>query len=294
MDAYLTGLEQARDAGLDLGRDPVGRVVLRLPRRHRGRQAPRRDRHRRGAGPARARPPSPTRGWPTRRSRRSSPATAGSSSPRPAPTAQRPLWASTGVKNADYPDTLYVTDLVVADTVNTMPEKTMDAFADHGEVTGDTVTGRGRRGAGGLRRARRRSASTSTTCCWCSSTRASTSSRSRGPSWSRPCPGPDGEGRTGPGMSETAWNTVERARGPERRSSCSSATPTRRPYAAHRRGAGRRPGRQPASPPRTPRCGVRTPRRSPRKRLAWVALSETSRPLVTEIAALEVELRQRA
>jgi transaldolase len=55
---------------------------------------------------------------------------------------QRPLWASTGVKNPDYPDTLYVTDLVVADTVNTMPEKTLDAFADHGEVAGDQVTGR--------------------------------------------------------------------------------------------------------------------------------------------------------
>ncbi len=56
---------------------------------------------------------------------------------------QRPLWASTGVKNPDYPDTLYVTDLVVADTVNTMPEKTLDAFADHGEVKGDMVTGKG-------------------------------------------------------------------------------------------------------------------------------------------------------
>ncbi len=55
---------------------------------------------------------------------------------------QRPLWASTGVKNEDYPDTLYVTELVVADTVNTMPEKTLEAFADHGQVTGDTVTGR--------------------------------------------------------------------------------------------------------------------------------------------------------
>jgi len=55
---------------------------------------------------------------------------------------QRPLWASTGVKNPDYSDTMYVTDLVVANTVNTMPEKTMDAFADHGEVTGDQVTGR--------------------------------------------------------------------------------------------------------------------------------------------------------
>ncbi|MEI7056849.1 transaldolase [Nocardioides sp. CCNWLW239] len=57
--------------------------------------------------------------------------------------AQRPLWASTGVKNPAYPDTLYVTDLVVADTVNTMPEKTMEAFADHGEVKGDVVTGKG-------------------------------------------------------------------------------------------------------------------------------------------------------
>ena len=57
--------------------------------------------------------------------------------------AQRPLWASTGVKNPDYPDTLYVAGLVVADTVNTMPEKTLEAFEDHGEVTGDEVTGKG-------------------------------------------------------------------------------------------------------------------------------------------------------
>jgi transaldolase len=54
---------------------------------------------------------------------------------------QRPLWASTGVKNDDYSDTLYVTELVAPNTVNTMPEATIDAVADHGEVTGDTVTG---------------------------------------------------------------------------------------------------------------------------------------------------------
>jgi transaldolase len=54
---------------------------------------------------------------------------------------QRPLWASTGVKNPDYSDTLYVTELVAAHTVNTMPEKTIDAVADHGVVTGDTVSG---------------------------------------------------------------------------------------------------------------------------------------------------------
>ena len=52
---------------------------------------------------------------------------------------QRPLWASTGVKNPDYPDTMYVDQLVVADTVNTMPEKTMRAVADHGEIDGDQV-----------------------------------------------------------------------------------------------------------------------------------------------------------
>ena len=53
---------------------------------------------------------------------------------------QRPLWASTGVKNPDYSDTMYVVDLAVDDTVNTMPPKTLQALADHGEVKGDQVT----------------------------------------------------------------------------------------------------------------------------------------------------------
>lgn len=52
---------------------------------------------------------------------------------------QRPLWASTSTKNPDYPDTLYVTELVAPDTVNTMPEETLDAVADHGMIRGDTV-----------------------------------------------------------------------------------------------------------------------------------------------------------
>ncbi|MFD7657184.1 transaldolase [Actinosynnema sp. NPDC059797] len=56
--------------------------------------------------------------------------------------AQRPLWASTGVKDPAYSDTRYVDQLVVADTVNTMPEKTLHAVADHGKIEGDTVTGR--------------------------------------------------------------------------------------------------------------------------------------------------------
>jgi len=53
---------------------------------------------------------------------------------------QRPLWSSTGVKDPALPDTMYVTELVGPNTVNTMPEKTMDAVADHGEITGDTVS----------------------------------------------------------------------------------------------------------------------------------------------------------
>lgn len=47
-------------------------------------------------------------------------------------TPQRPLWASTGVKNQDYPDTLYVSSLIAPGTVNTLPEKTLKAYADHG------------------------------------------------------------------------------------------------------------------------------------------------------------------
>ncbi|MEP7194519.1 MAG: transaldolase [Actinomycetota bacterium] len=54
---------------------------------------------------------------------------------------QRPLWASTGVKDPAYKDTMYVVDLVAPNTVNTMPTKTMKAVADHGEIAGDQVTG---------------------------------------------------------------------------------------------------------------------------------------------------------
>jgi transaldolase len=54
---------------------------------------------------------------------------------------QRPLWASTSVKDPSFGDTLYVVELVVADTVNTMPEGTIRATADHGKLLGDTVHG---------------------------------------------------------------------------------------------------------------------------------------------------------
>jgi transaldolase len=56
-------------------------------------------------------------------------------------TVQRPLWASTGVKDPAYDDTRYVVELVAPDTVNTAPEKTIDAVVDHGQIRGDTVHG---------------------------------------------------------------------------------------------------------------------------------------------------------
>ena len=65
----------------------------------------------------------------------------GGCSPPPGRDPQRPLWASTGVKDPAYPDTLYVTDLVAPDTVNTMPGEDPAGVRRPRQVTGDTVTG---------------------------------------------------------------------------------------------------------------------------------------------------------
>jgi transaldolase len=54
---------------------------------------------------------------------------------------QKPLWASTGVKDPSYPDTMYIDELVAPGTVNTMPEATLEAVADHGQVRGNTIQG---------------------------------------------------------------------------------------------------------------------------------------------------------
>lgn len=53
---------------------------------------------------------------------------------------QRPLWASTSTKNPDYRDVIYVEELIAPGTVNTMPEPVINAYAEHGETSGDTVT----------------------------------------------------------------------------------------------------------------------------------------------------------
>ena len=54
---------------------------------------------------------------------------------------QRPLWASTGVKDPAYPETRYVIELIAPNTVNTMPQSTLDAVIDHGVVRGNTISG---------------------------------------------------------------------------------------------------------------------------------------------------------
>jgi transaldolase len=141
MDAYLAGLEQARDAGLDLSRIRsvasffVSRVDTEVDKRLEAIGSDDALALRGKAAVANARLAYGAFQEVTSSDRWRVLAEAGAN-------PQRPLWASTGVKNEDYPDTLYVTELVVADTVNTMPEKTLEAFADHGEVEGDTVSGR--------------------------------------------------------------------------------------------------------------------------------------------------------
>ncbi|GAA4825766.1 transaldolase [Nocardioides caeni] len=142
MDAYLAGLEQAQKAGIDLStiRSVASFFVSRVDSEIDGRlEKIGTDEAlalRGQAAVANARLAYAAFESVHRTERWARLAEAGAN-------AQRPLWASTGVKNPDYPDTLYVTDLVVADTVNTMPEKTLQAFADHGEVEGDKVSGQG-------------------------------------------------------------------------------------------------------------------------------------------------------
>jgi transaldolase len=143
MDAYLKGLEKAKEAGHDLARIHsvasffVSRVDTEIDKRLEDNGSDEALALRGKAGVANARLAYAAYEEVFQGGERF--AALASSGAR----VQRPLWASTGVKNPDYSDTLYVTELVGPNTVNTMPEKTMDAVADHGVITGDTVTGRG-------------------------------------------------------------------------------------------------------------------------------------------------------
>jgi transaldolase len=140
MNAFLTGLEQAREAGKDLHRIHsvasffVSRVDTEVDRRLDEVGTEEAEALRGRAGIANARLAYHAFGEVFSTPRWQNLADDGA---RP----QRPLWASTGVKDPAYPDTMYVTELVAPGTVNTMPEKTLDAVIDHAEIGGDTVTG---------------------------------------------------------------------------------------------------------------------------------------------------------
>ena len=156
-DGRLPGRAGSRQGGRARPvQDPLGRIVLRLPGGHRDRQAAGEDRHRRGAWRCAGRPVWPTPGWRTRPTRRCSSAVRATRRSRPtAPACSGRCGRRPGSRTRTTPTPLYVTELVAPNTVNTMPEKTIDAVADHGVITGDTVTGTARRCAGGVRQARR-------------------------------------------------------------------------------------------------------------------------------------------
>jgi transaldolase len=140
MDAYLTGLEQARTAGLDLSQIAsvasffVSRVDTEIDKRLTAIGTDEAKALKSKAGLANARLAYQAFEEVLAAARWQELAAAGAK-------VQRPLWASTGVKDPALPDTLYVTELVAKDTVNTMPGATLEATADHGVITGDTITG---------------------------------------------------------------------------------------------------------------------------------------------------------
>ncbi len=140
MNAFLVGLERARDAGHDLARIDsvasffVSRVDTEVDKRLEAIGSDQAAALKGKAAVANARLAYQAYEEVFASSRWESLAAAGA---RP----QRPLWASTGVKDPAYPDTMYVTELVAPGCVNTMPEKTLDAVIDHGVITGDTITG---------------------------------------------------------------------------------------------------------------------------------------------------------
>jgi transaldolase len=140
INAYLTGLEKARAAGLDLSTIHsvasffVSRVDTEIDKRLDAIGTPEALALKSKAGIANARLAYQVFEQAFESERATVLLAAGAN-------RQRPLWASTGVKDPTLPDTLYVTELAVRDVVNTMPEKTLEATFDHGVIDGDQVTG---------------------------------------------------------------------------------------------------------------------------------------------------------
>ncbi|MER6354076.1 transaldolase [Streptomyces sp. NPDC001634] len=140
MDAYMTGLEKAKERGLDLSKIHsvasffVSRVDTEIDKRLDALGTPEAKALRGKAAIANARLAYEayeevfgSDRW--------------AALDKAQANKQRPLWASTGVKDPAYKDTLYVDELVAPNTVNTMPEATLLATEDHGEITGNTIAG---------------------------------------------------------------------------------------------------------------------------------------------------------
>lgn len=140
IDAYLTGLERAKEAGIDLSTIHsvasffVSRVDTEVDNRLDAIGSQEAQALRSKAGIANARLAFELFEQEFASDRAQALLAAGAN-------VQRPLWASTGVKDPALPDTLYVTELAVGGTVNTMPAKTLEATFEHAEVRGDAVTG---------------------------------------------------------------------------------------------------------------------------------------------------------
>ena len=140
MQAYLTGLEQARSNGQDLSQIHsvasffVSRVDAEIDKRLKAIGSPQAETLLGEAAIANARLAYQAYEQTFTGPRWDALALAGA-------TRQRPLWASTGVKDPAYDDTRYVVELVAPGTVNTAPEKTIDAVADHGVIRGNTISG---------------------------------------------------------------------------------------------------------------------------------------------------------
>ena len=135
IDAYMSGLEKRLDERVSRWTSPRWRASS-----SRAWTAPSTSAWRRAGTPSCSGPPPwPTRARPIASSRSTSPAPRWEALHHAGAHVQRPLWASTGVKNAAYSDTKYVDELVGAHTVNTMPLNTMQAFGDHGHISGPTA-----------------------------------------------------------------------------------------------------------------------------------------------------------
>ena len=274
MNAYLTGLEQAHQAGKDLSKIAsvasffVSRVDTEIDKRLDAIGTDEAKALKGKAGVANARlayqayeEVFSTPRWKSLEAEGARP--------------QRPLWASTGVKDPAYRDTMYVVDLVAEGVVNTMPEKTLDATADHGEITGDTITGH-----------------------YADAQKVLDDLDAIGVSYNDVVLLLEKEGVD---KFEKAWGELLTAADRQPREGCRQVTalsvsasgPAADAIADGRAPPWSRPSSPPSCSRRTRPCGAPRPESESAKRLSWVGLPRSSRPLVGEVAALRDHLAEK-